>query len=468
MPVTFSGGLTYGLNMFSKSREIDMTSGPLVKKIFIFAVPLALIILLQMLYNSCDLAVVGKFSSKALVSQASIGSVAPINTLIVNFFVGFSTGTNIALAHKIGAKDKDATSKILHTSILFAVFLGLTGSIVGIVFSKKILILMNCKDELLYYASLYLRITFIGLPFNVLYNFGTAVLRSIGDTKRPLIFLAFSGGLNVILNLFFVLVFKMNVEGVAIATVVSQFVSMVLVFLTLTNKNSTVKLEFKKLKIDKESLYEVVTLGFTTAVCSSIYGIANIITNSCIIELGDAYVAGNSIKTSIADYITIAPSSMGQTIVAFTAQNYGAKNFKFIKKVIATALIIGLILTLIITAFILIFKMPLIRIFTDESEVTAHAKEAITILVPYYFIWTLSEAFINSSRGMGDKIVPTVLSIVNICVLRLLYIYLVFPTNKSFTLLLYVYPISWLISAVSQYIWFAFSYKRTLKRNSFL
>ena len=444
--------------------SIDMTKGPLVKNMLTFAIPIALTVFLQLLYNSADLAVVGKFAVDPEISLAAIGTTTPVTVLLVNLFMGLSLGSNVIVAQHIGAKNSESISDAVHTSIIVSVILGIFCGALGLFISEQILILMNCEGQLLTLSSQYLKIIFIGMPFNMIYNFGACILRANGDTKRPFIILVFSGLLNVILNLILVIFFNLDVLGVAIATISSQFVSSIaVIILLITNKDDT-HISFKKLKIHKEQLKKILAVGLPSGVQAASFSIPNIIAKSYLLELGNAMSSATTIQWNVGGYIMGITSAFNQTTVAFVAQNYGAKKYDYIKTIVKTALKLSLAITAAVCFLLSIFSNQILSLFTDSSEILKYANMGFLLCVAFYLFWAVSEVSLGATRGMGDKLVPTIIHFTVNCMLRVLYFIFIFPLNKSYIFVTLIFPLSWTLSGILQFIWYKIFYRKVLKR----
>ena len=386
-----------------KSIEIDMTKGPLVPKIFLFAIPLAISFILQFLYHSADLAIVGQFAKNPQLSLASVGMSAPVNSLVINLFLGLSLGTNIVISRHIGEKDNLKVEKAVHTSILLALFVGIFGALLGFIVAKPLLMLMGCSGELLNLSSAYLKITFLGIPFLLIYNFCSSISQAKGNSITPLIYLGFSGILNVLLNLLFVIVFKLDVIGVALATIISQGISAILMLFTLVFSKDYTRVNFKKLKINKQELLDILSVGIPSGIQGITFSITNILARVYILKLGEVYVSGQTIYVSLSEFPMAITTSLLRTSVAFTSQNYGAKNYKFIRKVELTILLICMLLVSVCSILFMVFRFYLFSIYTTAPEVIKVADLCFKVCVPYLFLWGLSEVSIGCSKGLNSK-----------------------------------------------------------------
>lgn len=448
-------------SLFS-GQEIDMTTGPLVKKMVIFSLPVALSTILQFLYNTADLAVVGQFNSKTSLSAVSVSG--PISNLVLGVLIGLAIGTNVVVANAIGAKDESKMSVAVHSSMLLSVVLGVSGAAIGVIFCKPLLIIMNCEGELLRLANIYLIIVFCGIPFSCVYNFGAAIMRANGNTQKPLFYLFVSGMLNVVLNIVFVAALKMNVAGVALATSISQGLSAVLVVIDLMKLKGGLKFQFKKLRFDGIIVKQVLSIGVMSGLQSAMFNITNIIAQAYLIKIGPDVPASNAAQSNISGYLSTVSGAFYQAALAFTAQNVGAKNFPYIKKIQRCALIVSVSITIVFSAIVFILRVPLLKIFTDDEEVLSYAVSGLMIIVPGYFLWDIGEVSTGISKGLGSNAVPMILTAVFSCLFRILYFLFIFPYYGSYEIVIAVYPISWAFLAVFQYAWSKTVYKKAYKK----
>ncbi len=449
-----------------KRYEIDMVNGNLFIKIIRFSIPLALMGILQLLYNTADLIVVGNFSgdSEAL---GAVGSTGSLINLFINLFMGLSVGTNVVCARLFGANEKNRVGKVVHTSILMSFLIGIVLGILGFLFCKELLLLMNNDLEL---SRIYLRIYFVGMPFNLCYNFAAAVLRAVGDTKRPLYFLTISGFVNVLLNLLFVIVFRLSVAGVAMATVISQFLSFLMIIVTLIKTNECYKLKLKELKISLNELKQIIKIGLPAGIQSSIFSISNVLIQSSVNMFGTVAMNGNTAAQSIEGFVYTSMNSVYHASLAFTGQNYGARNVKNIKKVTLYSLII-------VTMFALIIGQPLF--WFGRSVISLYTKVPVEIEVAYirlhyltlpYFLCGIMDVMVGVLRGIGYSVMPMIVSIVGVCGFRVAWILGFFYQYSSFQdvtdlNMLYVsYPISWTITFLVHFVTYLVVSKKVFKQ----
>ena len=425
---------------------MDMTTGPLLPKILVFSGPLILTGILQLLYNAADVVVVGRFAGAT--SLAAVGSTGSLINLIINVFMGLSVGTSVMVARYYGANDVRMVQDTVHTSILVALISGIVVGIFGFVMAKPILRLMESPEDVIDLATLYVKIYFIGMPFNLLYNFGAGILRAIGDTKRPLYYLTISGAVNVVLNLILVIVFHMGVAGVAIATVVSQAISMILVLLCLIRSEGVVHLDLKKLRIRKATLLGIVQVGLPAGLQGSLFSISNVLIQSSVNSFLSTAMAGNAAASNLEGFVYTAMNSIYQADLTFASQNYGAGKKDRVKKVLwnclGTVTAIGLGLGMLFLAF----DRMLLSIYNQDPAVIEYGVLRMRIILPTYFICGLMDVMVGQLRGIGYSIMPMIVSLTGACLFRIVWIMTIFSMPQFHTLqMLYIsYPVSWLLT----------------------
>lgn len=436
-----------------KTDTLDIRNGPVLKNIIIYTIPIILTGILQLLFNAADLIVVGFFSGSD--SVAAVGATASLTNLIVNLFIGLSVGAGVIVAQCLGAGDSQAASQTVHTAIPVAFIGGAILSVIGVAFSKTFLELMGTPaGKLLSLSSVYMKIYFSGMIFSMLYNFGSAVLRAAGDTKSPLIFLSISGVLNVILNVIFVAAFNMDVAGVALATIISEGVSAVLVLIALSKRNDSCRLDFKKMKIKKTALVRIIKIGVPAGLQNSLFAISNVLIQSSINSFGTAHISGSAAASSLEGFCYVAMNSFQQTSLNFCGQNYGAGDLKRVKKVNNTCLLTVSAVGLFAGCLIYFFGRPLLGIYIHDSAsaINFGMERMKYILIPY-FLCGIMDVVTGSMRGIGSSVIPMVITIVGVCVMRIVWIYTVFsmPQYHSFACLMISYPISWFLTFAAVY-----------------
>ena len=441
------------LRNLSNRHEIDMTQGSLFPKIIAFALPLMLTSILQLLFNSADMIVVGQFVDSNAVG--AVGSTGSLNALIVNIAIGFSGGAGVVLAGAYGAKDKEYADKVLHSAMLLSIISGFVIAIVGFFSARSLLTLMGSTPEQIDDAATYLEIIFLGSPANMVYNFGSSMLRATGDTTRPLVFLTASGVINIIVNIITVVCFGMGVAGVAIATILSQAISATLVVVTLIKNKGFLKLSFKKLRFDKKAISEILRLGIPTGIQSSLFSISNVLLQSAVNSFGSAVVNGSAVAGQIEGYVYACVNSISTTSLTVVGQNYGAKNYRRIRRTVWISLGLVSSVVLVIGWLAVLMHSPLCRLFikSDTSpelvaKIVSNAFERMIIICGTYFIDGIMEVMSSALRSIGYPVTSMLIVLVGTCLFRVIWIYLIFPLYPRLWFLFALYPISWTITSV--------------------
>lgn len=420
-----------------------MTQGAIFSKLLVFSVPLILSSLLQLLFNAADVIVVGRYvGSNAL---AAVGSVAPLINLLVNFFVGISVGSNVVTANFFGAENKKDVSRTVHTSYVVSLIGGVLLTAVGVSFAPKILILMGSPEDVLPLSTLYIKIYFGGITPTIVYNFGSALLRAKGDTKRPLYILFGAGIINVILNLVFVICFGLGVAGVSLATVISQTFSAVLVTLILMTEKDEFRLELKKLKIHGDILSRILKIGLPAGIQGMIFSISNIVIQSSANAYGSIIVAGNSSSQSVEGFIYTSMNGFAQGVLTFVSQNRGARKFDRIKKVYCVSLACVTVIGGILGTLVIIFGQQVFSIFSKNQAVINAAQSRMAIIAATYFLCGLMDCSANTLRGLGYSMTPMVITLLGACGLRILYLatFYQIPRFHTYQSIFVSYPLSW-------------------------
>ena len=428
------------------SNNVDMLHGPLLSKILIFSLPLAASMMLQQLFNSADVAVVGRFDSPQ--AMAAVGSNGAAINLMVNLFVGLSIGANVVVARCIGRNETDKIHDAVHTSIMLALISGIILLIWGIIAAKPLLTLMNTPDDIIDLAVVYFRLYFLGTPFIMLYNFGSAVLRSKGDSKRPLWSLGIGGVINVILNLIFVIGFKLSVVGVALATVISNVVSSFMIMRYLMTEDEPFRFKFTELVMKKEYFTQILKVGLPAGIQSSLFAISNVTIQTAINSLGSYASAGSAAALNF-DFLTYyVVAAFTQSAVTFTSQNFGAGEYDRCRKVFAHTMGAGLFFTGIVCLICAVWKTGLLSFYTVNPEVLNYAEVRMIHAVAFLWMCNIYEISGGCLRGMGYSTLPAVFILLGCCVLRIVWVYTVFAWQKDFAMLMNVYPVSWGITGV--------------------
>ncbi len=440
-----------------------MCSGNIIGKMLIFALPLMLSSILQLLFNAADVIVVGRFAGDN--SLAAVGSTTSLVNMLTNVFLGLSVGANVMVARYTGAGRENDASKAVHTAVTLAILSGAVLTVIGGLGARQILSWMKSPDEVIGLSALYLRIFFLGMIPNMLYNFGAAILRSIGDTRRPLIYLFAAGIINVILNLVFVISLHMDVAGVALATIISQTISAVLVIRCLILEKSAVHLDFKKLGIDKRICKEILRIGLPSGVQGLLFSMSNVIIQSSVNSFGATVVAANSAAANIEGFVWVSMNAFHQAAVTFTGQNYGAGQFKRIPLVMRDSLICVILTGVILGRGALFFGPQLMSLYTSGSEVVTLGLERIKWVCGTYALCGMMDVMVGILRGIGYSVLPMIVSLIGACGLRIIWIFTLFQTERFHkpTFLYVTYPVSWGITFAMHVICFIVVWKR-LKR----
>jgi len=440
--------------MANTKHGIDMTTGAILPKILKFTLPLMLSSILQLLFNAADIIVVGNFASDS--SLAAVGSTSALVNLMTNLFLGLSTGANVLSAHYMGAGDDERVSKTVHTSILLSIISGLIMTVVGILFADKLLGLMDTPDEVIDLSTLYLRIYFAGMVAMMIYNFGSSLLRSKGDTKRPLYYLAFAGVINVVLNMIFVIFLKMDVAGVALATVISQCISAFLVVRCLMKETDGFKLILKKLGIDKHIMMKILRIGIPAGFQGVVFSLSNVVIQSSINGFGPIVMAANSAAASIEGFVWVSMNAFSQAAISFVSQNIGAGKYSRINKIAFTACACAAVAGLVFGNLAYLFGEPLLGIYDPRPEIIPSVLTRMSLVCGLYFLCGLMDCCTGAIRGMGFAVAPTIVSLLGACGLRLLWIGTVFQVPEYHTefMLFLSYPLSWGITFVVHLICF--------------
>lgn len=440
----------------SRVRSNDMCSGPLFTKILIFSLPIMAMNFLQLLFNAADMIVVGRYSgSEAL---AAVGATGALINLIVNTFMGLSVGTSVIVAQDYGAQDWPGVGKSVHTSIAISAVGGVAVMIIGLIFCKPMLALMGTPEDIIDLSAKYMIIIFLGVPANMIYNFGAAVLRAIGDSRHPMYYLMVTGALNVVLNLIFVIFFNMNVAGVALATIISQYLSVVLIMLCLMRTEGPTRVELKKLGIDKEKLKTIVRIGLPAGLQSSLFSISNILIQSAVNSFGSALVAGNSAAGNIEGFVGTSMNAYYNAAITFAGQNMGAKKYSRIDRIAKICTVLVFATWLILGSLTLIFGETLLGIYTTDAEVVRLGMVRMRVMMYVYFSCGIMNVFPGLTRGMGFSILPMMCTLVGACLMRIVWLATFFAWQPTITMLFMCYPVTWSLAGIGQV--FAYFYAR--------
>lgn len=436
-----------------KKQKLDMLNGSIWNKLPVFALPIAATGILEQLFNASDIAIVGNFAqTDKTAAVAAVGANSPIIGLILNLFIGIALGANVVIANAIGRDDKQTVQKAVHTSMVVSVIGGVLVAIIGELIAEPLLTVLNVPDDVLELALLYLRIYFLGMPVILLYNFEAAIFRSIGETKMPLIALTLSGILNVLLNLFFVIVLKMSVNGVATATVLANVVSAGILYIKLIKSDKYIKVEFKKLRIDGKVFAKIMQIGLPAGIQSAVFAVANIVIQGAINSLGTVVIAASSAAFNIEIIAYNVMNSFSQACTTFVGQNFGANKIDRCKKTLFLCLIEDAIASGTAILIVLITGKFLLSIFNNDPGVIEIGYTRLVIIFIAYIFSMLYEVMSGYLRGFGFSLVPAILTTVGVCVLRIIWINTVFPANRTFVTIMTAYPVSLSTTAVLIFI----------------
>ncbi len=439
-----------------------MTCGPFLKKIMLFSVPLILTGILQLAYNTADVVVVGRFVSKEAL--AAVGSTGSLINLFVNVFLGLSMGSGVMVARYIGERNDRKLSDCVHTAMVLSLVCGVFIGVIGFFFLGEMLKLMKVPDDVIELATLYLKVYFMGSPGLLAYNFGASVIRATGDTKRPLYILAFSGLINVILNVVLIVVFDFGVEGVAIATIVSQYLSAVMIVIYLLKINNSCRLFVKKLRIEKNELKQILILGLPAGIQSALFSISNVIIQSSVNSFGSVAMAGIAAGSNYDSYIFTGTNAVSQTAMTFTSQNIGAKKVENIGKIFRYCLLFALGIGVSLGALGYVFDEQIVSFFSDDAGVIAIGADRMKLVMPFFFFCSLMDVAASQIRGMGKSVEPMVVSLIGACGIRVFWVFCILPLDRTLVNLYWSYPVSWAITFFAQFIMYFILKRKMIKK----
>ena len=446
------------------TKVIHMTEGRLLTTVLFYSLPLMLSSLLQLVFNAADTIVVGQFAGNEAL--AAVGSVGSLYNMIISLFIGLSIGVNVLVANFSGANLNNEVSDTVHTAILLSVVGGAALAVIGFIAARPLLSLMGTPDDVIGLAVLYTRIIFVGMPVTMLYNFAAAVLRAIGDTKRPLYFLTVAGIVNVILNLFFVIVFRMSVAGVALATIVSQTISAVLVTRSLLHMDGPVRLYFHKLRIHRNLLFRIITIGLPAGIQSMMFSISNVVIQSSVNSFGSIVIAGNAAAANVGNFVYQAMNTFQQSVTSFAGQNLGARKPDRVITSLRVCLFWAAVFGVVLGPLSTYFSRPLLSLFSSDPNVIEVGVERMKIVVLPYALCGIMDVMTGVLRGIGYSTLPMIVSLMGACVFRLLWIATVFQVHHTMFVLLLSYPVSWTLTFIVLVVLFAGLWKRVKSRFS--
>lgn len=436
----------------SKKYEIDMCNGTIMDKLISFSLPLMLSGILQLMFNAVDIIVVGRFSGSSAL--AAVGSTTALINVFTNLFIGISLGANVLAARFYAAGREKEMSETVHTAITLALISGIVMAFVGLFFSRLALEWMDTPADVIDQSALYMKIYFIGMPFFMLYNYGAAILRAVGDTKQPLFFLMISGAINALLNLLLVIVFHLGVAGVAIATVISQLISCFLVLRCLCRSESSYRLQFSKLMIRGIYFKQILQVGLPAGIQSTVINFSNVLLQSSVNSFGSIAMAGYTAANNIFGFLYVSVNSITQACMSFTSQNYGVGRHKRMDRVLLDCLILSVVVSGVLGGSAYLFGPQLLTIYTKDPQVIACGVEILLYTTVTYFLCGIMDLFPGALRGMGHSAVPMILSVIGTVGMRIFWIYLIFPAHRSLSVLFISYPASWIFTIIMQVICF--------------
>lgn len=447
--------------MISRNRDMDMCSGPLFSKILIFALPIMAMNILQLLFNAADMVVVGRFAgSEAL---AAVGATGSLINLIVNLFMGLSVGTSVIVAQDCGAGKPAAVRRSVHTSIAVSIIGGVVVMILGLILCEPLLHMMGTPEDIISLSVLYMKIYFIGMPASMVYNFGAAILRAVGDSRRPMYYLIIAGIVNVVLNLFFVIVLHMSTDGVAWATVISQYVSVMLIMICLYRCDGAIRFIPRKLRIDANKLKAIVRIGLPAGLQGLLFSISNVLIQSAINSFGSTMVAASSAAGNVEGFIGTTMNSYYNAAITFTGQNMGAKKYDRIDTVAKVCTVLIFATWILLGGATLIFGRPLLGMYTSNPEVIELGMMRMNIMMVAYFTCGTMNVFPGLTRGMGYSILPMLCTLVGACLMRILWLATVFTWYPTMTVLFVCYPVTWALAGLGQVAVFFYARRQIRK-----
>ena len=450
----------------TKQYEMDMCSGPILRKMLMFALPLMLSSILQLLFNAADIVVVGKFAGDN--SLAAVGSNTALINLLTNLFIGLSIGANVVAARHYGAKAWDDLRRTVHTAMLLSMLSGALLLVLGVIGAEQMLIWMQTPEEVLPLATVYLRIYFLGMISTMVYNFGSALLRAVGDTKRPLYFLLCAGIINVILNLLFVIGFQMDVMGVAIATVISETVSALLVLRCLVKEKGGIHLELRAMRIDRKKMLQILRIGLPAGFQGVVFALSNVVIRSSVNIFGNIVVAGNSAAANLEGFVYMAMNAFYQTTLSFVSQNYGAGEQKRINRIVLLGEACVIVTGTLLGNMVVFFGNDLLQIYSNNPEVIAAGMVRLHYISMIYALCGIMDVMVGALRGIGYSIMPMIVSIVGVCVLRLIWLATVFqiPEFHKIETVYLSYPVTWILTSLVYIVFFVWIRIRSARKKS--
>lgn len=442
----------------SSSRTMDMTQGRLLTQVFVFALPIMLSGILQLLFNAADTIVVGRFAGNEAL--AAVGSVGSLNNMIISLFIGLSVGANVLVARYTGSRNDRAVSDTVHTSVLLSLLGGVLLMVVGVLLARPLLELMGSPEDVIGLAVLYVRIIFLGMPVQMLYNFCSAILRAVGDTQRPLYYLTVAGVVNVALNLVFVIVFHLSVAGVALATIISQTISALLVTRALLHMEGATRLVLSRLRLHPGKLREIIRIGLPAGIQSSVFSLSNVVIQSSVNSFGSVVIAGNAASANVGNFVYQAMNTFQQAITCFAGQNIGARKPRRIVSAIKVCMFWSVLFGVVLGLLSCVFGPQLLSLFSADPAVIAAGMERQVIVCAPYFLCGMMDVMTGALRGIGYSLLPMIVSILGACAFRLFWVFTIFTVHPTMRCLMLSYPVSWLLTLAVLVVIFAVLWKK--------
>ncbi len=449
--------------MLTRQSTLDATRGPIFSKFLLFAFPIMIMNLLQLLFNAADMIVVGRFAGSDAL--AAVGATAPLINLIVNLFMGLSVGTSVVVAQDRGAGQPDAIRRSVHTSISISIVAGLFVMVLGLVLCQPLLHLMGTPENIIAQSTRYMRIFFLGIPASMVYNFGAGILRAIGDSRRPMYYLVIAGTVNVLLNLWFVVGFGMAVTGVAWATTISQYLSMVLILICLVRSEDPIRLHPAQLRIDRDKTIQIVKIGLPAGLQGLLFSISNVLIQSAVNSFGSTLVAASSTSGNIEGFVGTAMNAYNNAAITFTGQNMGARKYDRIDAVAKVTTVLVFVTWVLLGGFVVLAGRPLLGLYTSDPEVIRLGMIRMTVLMAAYFSCGIMNVFPGLSRGMGYSVMPMISTLTGACLLRIVWLYTFFAWYPTVFTLFLCYPITWTLAGIGQVGVFLYARKQIRRRD---
>lgn len=450
--------------MASRNHDMDMSNGPLFKKILIFSLPIMAMNVLQLMFNAADMIVVGRFSgSKAL---AAVGATGALINLIVNLLMGLSVGTSVVVAQDYGANKPDDVSRSVHTSIAISIIGGLVVMVAGFVFCKPLLIMMGTPADIIGLSELYLKIYFIGLPASMVYNFSSGILRAVGDSRHPMYYLVITGILNVFLNLFFVIVLHMSVDGVAWATIISQYLAVILIMICLYRCDSAIRFMPRRLSIDKNKLKAIVKIGLPAGLQGLLFSISNVLIQSAVNSFGSTMVAASSASSNVEGFVGTAMNAYYNAAISFAGQNMGAKKYDRIDTIAKVCTVLIFATWILLGGLTMLLGRPLLGFYTSDPEVLSLGIQRLSVMMIAYFTCGMMNVYPGLTRGMGFSLLPMLCTLIGACLMRIVWLATIFSWNPTIIVLFACYPVTWALTGLGQVGIFLYARKKVRRQGA--